>query len=111
MARLRRAVQPALRARAHASLAGVLLLLRPIGSGPSGLQPPDTTCQCRRLWAAVDRFRRGGFRRCADAYQALATLAAEHCITDDRGVLVSATVPPVPHPPTPARDAVPRVVR
>src|SRR3984893_11988403 len=35
LARLRRAVQPALRARAHAPLAGVLLLLRPVGGGRS----------------------------------------------------------------------------
>src|SRR6266568_638750 len=108
LARLRRAVQPALRARAHAPLAGVLLLLRPVGGGPAGLQRPDITRQRRRLRAAVDRLRHGGLRWCGDADQALAPLAAEHCLADDRGALGSAAVPPVFHPTAPASDAVPR---
>src|SRR6202041_1393221 len=108
LARLRRAVQPALRARAHTALARVLLLLRPVGGGPAGLQRRDITCQRRRLRAAVDRLRRGGLRWCADADQGLATLAAEHCLTDDRGALGIAAMPPAFHPTAPARDAVPR---
>ena len=66
------------------------------------------TCQRRRLRAAVDRLRRGGLRWCTDADQALAPLAAGHCLTDDRGALGSAAVPPVFHQTAPARDAVPR---
>src|SRR5215471_7822133 len=38
----------------------------------------------------------------------VAPLAAEHCLTDDRGALGSAAVPSVFHPTAPARDAVPR---
>src|SRR2546425_12511223 len=45
-----------------------------------------------RLWTG---FGMGGLRWCADADQALAPLAAEHCLTDDRGALGSAAVPPV----------------
>src|SRR3989442_11422529 len=58
-----------------------------------------------RLWTG---FGMGGLRWCADADQALAPLAAEHCLTDDRGALGSAAVPSVFHPTSPARDAVPR---
>src|SRR2546422_11118849 len=45
-----------------------------------------------RLWTG---FGMGGLRWCADADQALAPLAAEHCLADDRGALGSAAVPPV----------------
>src|SRR5260370_37237334 len=40
--------------RAHAPLAGVLLLLRPVGGGPAGLQRPALAPQRRRLRLAVD---------------------------------------------------------
>jgi MFS family permease len=57
------------------------------------------------LWTG---FGVGAFGWCADADQALAPLAAEHCLTDDRGALGSAAVPPVFRPTAPARDAVSR---
>jgi hypothetical protein len=55
----------------------------------------------------VDRLRRGGLRWRADTDEALAPLAAERCLTDDRSPLGSAAVPPAFHPADPARDAVP----
>ena len=57
------------------------------------------------LWTG---FGVGAFAGGADADQALAPLAAEYCLTADRGALGSAAVPPFFHSAAPARDAVPR---
>ena len=83
-------------------------VLWPVGGGAADLQRPDAAHQRQRLRAAVDRFRRRSPRWCADADEAVAPLATEHCLTDDRGVVGSVAVPPVSHPTAPACDAVPR---